>query len=79
MRDEVAVPSPRDEFDGIRKFDGRGRVYGSPDGVGTYFGRGFGLWRDIDAELQGVGAFAFSLTVEVGRNRMRRIWLVGAD
>jgi hypothetical protein len=51
VRNKVTLPLPWDEFDGVRKLDGRARVQGSADGVGAYFRRGFWLWGDIYAEL----------------------------
>jgi hypothetical protein len=52
MRNKVALLLPRDELDGVGKLDGRRRVQRCADGIGTHFGRGFGLWWDIDTELR---------------------------
>jgi hypothetical protein len=52
MWNKVALPLPRNELDGVGKFDGRRRAQGCADGVGTYFGRGFRLCGDVDTELQ---------------------------
>ena len=51
-RDEVVLHLPRNEFDGVRKLNGRTRVQRRANAVGGNFGRGIVLWGDVDAELR---------------------------